>query len=204
MDRDIYILTTKSGTFPSRLIHLMTAASYTHVSIGLDGLWGEFYSFGRKYTRLMLPAGLIKESVTCGSAMTVRYQLYRLSVSENAYRRIQARLGEMYSHRERYHYSILGTLSVLFNYPLKRRSHYFCSQFVAEMLEECGALEFDKNVALVRPMDFCDIENLSLVSEGAISTLGSGQALPAPSDVVAILPFGRAIIRAYRFCQRVR
>ena len=35
--RTIYILLTRSGTWFSRLIHLATADSYTHASIGLDG-----------------------------------------------------------------------------------------------------------------------------------------------------------------------
>ena len=38
--RTIYILLTRSGTWFSRLIHLATADSYTHASIGLDGPYG--------------------------------------------------------------------------------------------------------------------------------------------------------------------
>lgn len=48
--RTIYILLTRSGTWFSRLIHLATADSYTHASIGLDGPIGPFYSFARKYS----------------------------------------------------------------------------------------------------------------------------------------------------------
>ena len=40
--RTIYILLTRSGTWFSRLIHLATADSYTHASIGLDGPIGPF------------------------------------------------------------------------------------------------------------------------------------------------------------------
>lgn len=56
--RTIYILLTRSGTWFSRLIHLATADSYTHASIGLDGPIGPFYSFARKYSHFALPAGL--------------------------------------------------------------------------------------------------------------------------------------------------
>ena len=44
--RTIYILLTRSGTWFSRLIHLATADSYTHASIGLDGPIGPFYVAG--------------------------------------------------------------------------------------------------------------------------------------------------------------
>lgn len=199
MAHEIYILITKSKTCFSRLIHLATAAPYTHVSIGLDGLHGDFYSFGRKYTRLCLPAGLVKEVIAADSPQVVRYQLYRLQVSQSAYLRIRRRLQGMYRCRERYHYSILGALTAFFNFPLQRRSHYFCSQFVAEMLEQCGVMEFGKNAALVRPVDFCSLTDLQLVSEGVIGAFGSKQALPAPSEVVLMLPFGRTVVQLCRY-----
>ena len=48
-DHSIYILLTRSGTWFSRLIHLVTSDCYTHASIGLDGPSGPFYSFARRY-----------------------------------------------------------------------------------------------------------------------------------------------------------
>ena len=204
MERYVYILITKSSTYFSRLIHIATAAPYTHASIGLDGPQGYFYSFARKYTRLCLPAGLVREAICAGSPGNLPYRMYRLRVSEGTYRRIRDRLESMYHQRSRYSYNLLGAFSSYFNYPLKRRSSYFCSQFVAELLECCGALEFDKNIALVQPVDFCRMEQLSLVSEGVTGGLSSGRALPAPSEVAAILPFGRAMVRVYRSHSRVR
>ena len=41
-DHSIYILLTRSGTWFSRLIHLVTSDCYTHASIGLDGPPGPF------------------------------------------------------------------------------------------------------------------------------------------------------------------
>ncbi|MDE7242948.1 MAG: hypothetical protein K2O18_03085 [Oscillospiraceae bacterium] len=198
MEYEIYILATKSKTCFSRLIHFATAAPYTHVSIGLNGLDGDFYSFGRKYMRLLLPAGLVKEGIRPRGRTGVKYQLYRLTVSEGVYQKVKKHLWEMYGHREQYHFNILGAFAAFFNRPLHRQSRYFCSQFVAETLQESGALEFDKNIALVRPIDFCEISNLQLVSEGMIGELGSAKDYPNPSEVVAWLPFGERMVRAYR------
>ena len=82
--RTIYILLTRSGTWFSRLIHLATADSYTHASIGLDGPIGPFYSFARKYSHFALPAGLVEEQI--GPELRTKRQqvpccLYELSVS---------------------------------------------------------------------------------------------------------------------------
>ena len=119
-------------------------------------------------------------------------------VPESVYRQVSSHLREMYGHREQYRFNILGAFAAFFNCPLRRHSRYFCSQFVAETLQESGALEFDKNIALVRPIDFCRLSNLQLVSEGIIGELGSAKDYPNPSEVVAWLPFGGWMVRTYR------
>ena len=70
----------------------------------------------------------------------------------------------MYAQRQRYHYNLLGALSCVFNLPLDRRDHYFCSQFVAGLLEECGAVTLDKSPDLTRPADLCRVGGLRAVA----------------------------------------
>ena len=53
-DRSIYILLTRSGTWFSRLIHLVTSDCYTHASIGLDGPSGPFLQL-RPQVRALRP-----------------------------------------------------------------------------------------------------------------------------------------------------
>ena len=198
--RDIYILITRSNTYFSRFIHVMTDAPYTHASIGLDGLHGDFYSFARKYRLLMLPVGLIKEEVSSAGDGRIRYQMYCLRVSPETCSRLRRRLMDMYASRGRYRYNILGVFTAYFHLPFRGRDSYFCSQFVAEALQQCGALELDKDAALVHPADFCAAEGLELVSEGYLGGFGVEQDLPRPSEVVSVLPFGPLLLRAYRFC----
>jgi len=161
-ERTVYILLTRSGTWFSRLIHLATQDNYTHASIGLDSPDGPFYSFARKYRYLALPAGLVEEKITV-CHREVPCCLYELKVSEDTYFRLRRKLRSMYAQRGEYHYSVLGVLACWFNLPLRRRHHYFCSQFVAGLLEDCGAVELPKPPALLRPADFCGIETLQPV-----------------------------------------
>ena len=172
--RTIYILLTRSGTWFSRLIHLATADSYTHASIGLDGPIGPFYSFARKYSHFALPAGLVEEQI--GPELRPKRQqvpccLYELSVSPEIYASLRRQISAMYAQRQRYHYNLLGALSCFFNLPLDRRDHYFCSQFVAGLLRDSGALELSKPPALVRPADFCQIHQLRTVHQGDMGGL---------------------------------
>ena len=166
-ERTIYILLTRSGTWFSRLIHLATQDDSTHASLGLDGPRGPFYSFARKYERLALPAGLVEEQVT-PRRRRVPCCLYALTVDEETYLRLSLRLRAMYSHREEYGYNLLGTLACYFNLSLRRRHHYFCSQFVAGLLEDCGAVDLPKPPALLRPADFCGMDGLRPVHQGAL------------------------------------
>ena len=168
MARDIYILVTKSNTYFSRFIHVMTDAPYTHASIGLDGLQGDFYSFARKYRLLMLPAGLIKEEVDRAGAGRIRYQMYRLRVSPETCLRLRRLLTDMYAARRRYRYNILGVFTAYFHRPFSRRDCYFCSQFVAGLLEDCGAVELPKPPTLLRPADLCGVKGLRPVHQGLL------------------------------------
>ena len=176
MNRTIYILLTRSGTVPSRLIHFFTSDSYTHVSIGLDGPLGRFYSFARKYEHFALPGGLVEEQVRRGFFRRhpqTPCRLYKLKVSQAVYDRLKERLGAMYAQRDLYHYNLLGTMSLYFHWPIRRRYHFFCSQFVARVLQECGAARLPKVPELTRPADFCQLKGLIIVYQGVVGGIPS-------------------------------
>ena len=166
-NRTVYILLTRSGTWFSRLIYLATHDSYTHASIGLDGPDGPFYSFARKHRCFALPAGLVEEQVTI-YRQTVPCCLYELNISEDRYCRLRRQLDAMYAQRNEYHYSVLGTFACYFNLSLPRRRHFFCSQFVAGLLADCGAAELSKPPTLIRPVDLCGVKGLKPVHQGVL------------------------------------
>ncbi|MGI5963468.1 MAG: hypothetical protein ACOX7N_07120 [Lawsonibacter sp.] len=163
----VYILLTRSGTWFSQLIHFATQDRYTHASIGLDGPTGPFYSFARKYDHLALPAGLVEERIT-PRRWAIPCCLYELSVHPYVYRRLRLQLDGMYQHREDYHYNLLGTLGCFLHRPLSRRNHYFCSQFVATLLQECGAADLPKPPTLLRPSDLSSLHGLRAIHQGEL------------------------------------
>jgi len=169
----VYILLTRSRTLFSRLIGLATDDAFTHASIGLDGPGGRFYSFARLYDPLALPAGMVEEHRRWHSRAWsgTPCRLYELRVPAPVYRRLRRRLDAMYTQRERYGYNLLGVLACWFQCPLPRRRHFFCSQFVAQLLVECGAAELEKPPALVRPADLERLEGLRPVSQGAVGAV---------------------------------
>lgn len=170
----VYILLTRSDTYFSRLIHMMTAEDFTHVSICLDSDLRHFYSFGRKSDLFMFPAGFVREDLRGGIFQRYSYMpcaLYELQVSRLVYEQIQQRITQMQHMAEAYHYSCLGVLLCKFDFAFQRQYHYFCSQFVADLLQQSGALEFAKAASLVQPGDFCRLPELQLRYRGQLNQM---------------------------------
>lgn len=168
----IYIMLTRSGTVYSRFIHAVTGDEYTHVSLGLGEGASELYSFSRKRASFPLPSPIVREDVP-GSYLArhprTRCALYRVRADAAAYRRVRELVEDMYAHRERYHYSLIGAALCKLDIAHERAEHYFCSQFVAEVLGRCGVLELPKNPSLMRPEDFAGLPELEKVYTGPVA-----------------------------------
>ena len=70
--------------------------------------------------------------------------------------------------RQKYMYNLLGVIGITLKEPVEFSNSYFCSQFVAEILQRSGIKLWDKLPALVTPDDFRQCEQLKLVYEGML------------------------------------
>ena len=167
----IYIILTRSNTVYSRLIHAVTGDKYTHVSLGLGDGASELYSFSRKRAHLPLPSPIVREDVP-GSYLArhpdTPCALYRLRVDASVKESVRRRVEAMYERREHYHYSLIGAALCKLDIAHERAEHYFCSQFVAEVLSKCGALELPKSASLMRPADFAALPELEKIYAGPV------------------------------------
>lgn len=172
--KTIYILLTRSSTIMSRLVHLMTGAHYTHVSISLSLNDELFYSFGRKYATRPLPAGFVKESLAdgfYGAHPETECALLALPVEDDVYTMIARRLANMESIAGIYRYNLLGTLFCYFGIARQRKRYYFCSQFVGDLLDRSGAAVLPKPSSLMHPIDYTDLTDMEIVYTGNIAQL---------------------------------
>lgn len=178
--RKIYLLLIRTSTMFSRLIHTMTKSNYTHVSVALDIECKELYSFGRKYPNLMLPAGFIMEDLHKGLFMknlSAPCALYELVVTDKVYRNLKFELNKMTWNAKQFRYSCVGPLFCYFGVSYERKNHFFCSQFVADILGRVGALSLNKPPSLYVPNDFTLMPELELVYEGTLEGLIARQSL---------------------------
>lgn len=170
---EIYVLLTRTNTLFSRIVHFATRSEYTHASISMRPDCTELYSFARKHTRLPLPAGFVQENVNTGMLRRCEnapFALYRATVSKQVYDRLSERFTQMLAE-DRMKYSLSGTLYCFFHIRRKKKDRYFCSQFVAEVLQEMGVIKEVKHSSLYKPCDFEDAKELTLCCTGVLGEL---------------------------------
>ena len=140
--KTIYILLTRSGTLLSNLVYAVTGANYTHASLAFDEDLSCLYSSTRKNGYTMFPAGPSREYLNRGVFRlreNVPCALYALDVSDEAYTRARRRAEHMMAHGSLYQFNVIGLALCGMHIRWKRRRHYFCSQFVSEVLQKSGA-----------------------------------------------------------------
>lgn len=173
MNQKIYIVLTQTGTKFSRFLRYATNYSFNHVSISFHKDLTEMYSFGRRNMYLPFIAGLVRENPGTGVfqkyADTTICCIYELSVTQQQYDAIISTVGTFLQEQEKYKYNFMGLVAMKMNIPLYRKHHFVCSQFVAYVLENAGAVDFEKQSMLVVPQDFTEVENITEVYTGNLS-----------------------------------
>lgn len=178
----VYILLTRTDTLFARLLHGMGGSRYTHASLALDRDLGRMYSFARRYEPFMLPGGFIRENIhagvfgRCGGADSL---LLELPVSRATYEAIERQMTVMASAGSCWDYDVLGLALAGLGIPHVRPGKYFCSQFVADVLERTGALTLPCHPSLIRPEDFARMPGFRVVYRGPLAWADRCRPLPA-------------------------
>lgn len=155
--KSIYVLLTRSESLLSKAIQLVTDDPYTHVSIAFNRCLSPLYSFARKYAAVPLPAGLVMEHLHTGFFARHRDMpcaLLELQVEEAVYNSARQKVEQMTQQSKLYQYSVVGLLLCQLAIPHERQRHFFCSQFVGEILQQSGAVTLPKPAPLMRPTDY--------------------------------------------------
>ena len=167
------ILLTQYPTIMASALCWLTDFPYTHTSIGLSEDRNTYYSFVKK--------GFIIEKIT-------RYNkpgrapfpcaLYEISVPERMYQTIKTLLQEYVDRKDQFRYTHRSMLlSLLLYIPLQMENRYFCSHFVAEVLQRARLLKEEKDSVLYLPKDFIKLPGVKLVFQGDLHGLSAAYGL---------------------------
>ncbi|MEH7225712.1 hypothetical protein V7112_18025 [Bacillus sp. JJ1566] len=167
--KKVYILLTDTGTLFTKLIKLYTKKPYNHASISFDSEMSEVYSFGRKTARNPFIGGFVKEDVRKGLFKQADCAIYSFTVTEVDIQKMKRYITEIEAQKEYYRYNFLGLFGVMFNKPLKRKKAFFCSQFVASVLNEGDSVNFEKPPSLIAPNDLQKVFRFQPMYEGKLN-----------------------------------
>jgi len=168
----IYLVFTKTGTWLSRLIATFSDMKYVHASISFDDTFTKMYSFGRTNPDNPFSGGFVEENLKAGvyqKFTEARCLICKVRVTQLQYESLKLELVKFQNEADKYHYNLIGLVGAKFGIPVKRRHHYFCSQFISEILINSKIYDMDKEPELISPSDLYSIENLEILYEGYAS-----------------------------------
>jgi hypothetical protein len=165
----IYLVFAKTGTWLSRLICAFSEIEYAHSAISFDDHFNKMYSFGRINPDNPVSGGFVQESLFDGvykKFSKSRCLIYRVAVTEEQFYALQNQIEKFVSDKDRYKYNFIGLFGILLNIQIKREYHYFCSQFISEILMKCNVYDFKTTPELMKTNELFKIKNKEMIWQG--------------------------------------
>lgn len=167
---------SRTTTIPARILHRITKAPYNHVSVSLEEDLSESYSFGRRWKYYPWKGGFIRETPytgVFGRFPETEIVAIPFLVTDAQYEGIRNRLAEMYAKRKRYHYDWIGVFLAWFHKKWRRKYHYFCSNFVKDLLVDFKVIREEELPYIVKPYDFFIAYGEQKIYEGKLRDVTS-------------------------------
>ena len=142
--RTIVVLFTCYRDLFSSFLYYITNRGYTHTSVSLEEGSDFYYGFNVRGFCREYPERRKKRMRDKSAAL-------HLEVSEESYQRIKNRIMGMEADSEAYRYTKLGVFFCLLHIAWRKEGHYFCSQFVSELLLTAGGIPLKKQPSLYLP-----------------------------------------------------
>lgn len=181
--KKVYVVLSRTGTILSHIIRAATGEPTPHCSISLDKELYRMYSFGRRNAYDLFNAGLVHERPdknVFGRLVKTESVIYEIEVTPEEYRRIWNITKDFWMEKEKYYYNFAGiVLAWVKCYPAIRNSFY-CSQFVAYVLQKAGVKVTAKDYLSVRPADFRNSPALKEIYRGRLQDYW--QTVKRPGD----------------------
>lgn len=168
----VYVVLSDTGSVLTRLIGFYTKSKYNHCSISFDPEFKELYSFGRKQPRNPFLGGFVKESFYEGTFKRFENTtclVLKMPVEADSYERIYRNIEFFKENMNLYHYNFVGLFGAAVGREVSRRNGYYCSHFVAKVIEDADVKLWDTPAFLVKPEDFQQHKDFEIIYEGLMS-----------------------------------
>lgn len=168
---NVYIVLSDTGSFLNRAIKCVTRAPYNHASISFDDSFQVLYSFGRRNPNNPFIGGFVEESFYDGTFKRFHNSkclVLKRVIDEETYQSLRESIQVFSENKNEYHYNFVGLFTNLIRYNFPRKNHYYCSEFVGEVLHKSDSYTWSVPPHQIRPNDFQSDEGYEIVYEGLI------------------------------------
>lgn len=142
----IYIVLIRAHTGLARIGRLVTGYPYTHIGVCLDPSLTDFVTYSRRFHNLPACAGFMHEKrdyYAFGSYQCFGAKVFRLSVGEDAYRRILRFIRQCETDPQQlFNLLSMATMPVLHGFPIYKAHN--CMSFTAKVLELSGLFHMER------------------------------------------------------------
>jgi hypothetical protein len=145
----VSVLFTRGYDLAARIIFLLTGRCYTHASLGLGEQTDTFYSFNVKGFREEHPA---HRQLKNGKKDSLCYQ-FRVSREEFEQMEHEVRRHVEQKADSCYNYFGVACSTVRIHCRFKKKSSYFCSEFVSEKLKKLKSFRLKRAAQMYMPAD---------------------------------------------------
>jgi hypothetical protein len=166
----IYIVLTQTGTFFSKGIKFFTKEEFNHSSISFSEDLDILYSFGRKVVNNPLIGGFVTEKLdegVFGKFQETSCAVIRVTIKDVQFEMIKKKINEFLKNKDTYKYNFIGVLTIKLPFNINRKNSYFCSQFVAYVLNSAN-IKTKNTSELSHPMDFLELEGAEVIYKGLL------------------------------------
>lgn len=179
--KSVYIVSSYTNTLPGKMITVRASMkfwnrypgdTYSHISLSKDSLLNDMVTFARKEITNPFNAGLVKEDIRKGlfasNPHKSKIAVMKLDVPEFNYDELTKNIDYYWNKKEELNYNYAGLVKMLFiGRGMTTENHYFCSQWVAQVLKESGINVFEnKETYNIRPFDFYVALKKNIIYEG--------------------------------------
>ena len=167
--KKIYIVLTYTGTLLSNIIRLITKDEYCHCSISLDKELTQMYSFGRLNPYNPFIGGFVQEGINHGTFKRFKKTttaIYEMRITNKNYIKLEQAIEDYKMNKAKYSYNTIGLMTATFGLKLKRKHHFYCSEFVQDVLKKA---DIQTNLPKIpKPEDFKKLKRTQLIYTGIL------------------------------------
>lgn len=170
----VFIILQHTGAnIISKGVKLLKGAEYTHVAISFTPTLDPMYTFGIKSGATYEPldntksTGFVIDSPQGQYWQThpqCTYGIFVMYIDQKAFDAMNKTLLYFVRHGDEQRYDFVSLIPAYFNISTERSSKYFCSKFVARIID--SGYRLNKVASLWQPNDFQYLENVTCVNKG--------------------------------------